>query len=143
MFVCLVLFTVIAAVTVLKHVTDLEMLVLTVLDNTVLGACLLLLRNIGSDTATQITAAMLLFGKTILSMFLDVSKEGGVEAMEVSWRYLKYMCYSLVILYVIYFFGDRIGSCISDFVNAKSNQIREIAMGEKLPAVSRIFLCFE
>ena len=60
MFVCLILFTVIAAVTVLKHVTDLEALVLTVLDNTVLGACILLLRNIGSDTATQITAAMLL-----------------------------------------------------------------------------------
>ncbi len=59
MFACLFLFTIIAAVTVLKQVTDLETLVLTILDNTVLGACLLLLRNIGSDNATQITAAML------------------------------------------------------------------------------------
>ncbi len=53
-----------------------------------------------------VMAVMLLGGKTLLLMFLDVSKEGGVEALAVAWKYLRYMSYCLVILYVIYVYRN-------------------------------------
>ena len=59
MFVCLILFAVIAAISVLNYVVDLETLVFAIMDNTMLGACILLLKNIGSENANQITAAVL------------------------------------------------------------------------------------
>ncbi len=80
-----------------------------------------------------VAVLMLLFGKTILSMFLDVSKEGGVEAMEVGWRYLKYMCYSLVILYVIYVYRNvlpAMGISIWSMIGGIAEFCARVGMGK-------------
>lgn len=48
-----------------------------------------------------------------------------------------------IILNIMYFFCDGGGVSAADSTDAQSNQIREIAMGEKFRAVSRIFLRLE
>ena len=77
-------------------------------------------------------AAMLLFGKNILTMFLDVSKEGGAEAMAVAWRYLKIMSYWMVILYVIYVYRNvlpAMGISIWSMIGGIAEGLVRVGMG--------------
>lgn len=78
---------------------------------------------------------MLLGGKTLLLMFLDVSKEGGAEALEVAWRYLKIMSYFLVILYVIYVYRNvlpAMGISIWSMIGGVVEGIIRVGMGKFL-----------
>jgi len=79
-----------------------------------------------------VMAAMLLFGKNILTMFLDVSKEGGAEAMAVAWRYLKIMSYWMVILYVIYVYRNvlpAMGISIWSMIGGIAEGLVRVGMG--------------
>lgn len=49
-----------------------------------------------------VSAVILLFGKYLLMLFLDTSKEGAPYALEVGWKYLWIMALCLAILYIIY-----------------------------------------
>ena len=79
-----------------------------------------------------IMIALLLGGKILLSMFLDASQEGGTEALEVAWNYLKLMSYSLVILYVIYVYRNvlpAIGISIWSMIGGAFEGIVRVGMG--------------
>lgn len=82
-----------------------------------------------------VMAVMLLGGKTLLLMFLDVSKEGGLEALAVAWKYLKYMSYCLVILYVIYVYRNvlpAMGISIWGMLGGILEGIIRVGMGKLL-----------
>lgn len=82
-----------------------------------------------------VMAVMLLGGKTLLLMFLDVSKEGGPEALAVAWKYLKYMSYCLVILYVIYVYRNvlpAMGISIWGMLGGILEGIIRVGMGKLL-----------
>lgn len=49
-----------------------------------------------------ISSIILVFGKFLLMLFLDVSKEGGSFALSIGWKYLWIMALCLAILYIIY-----------------------------------------
>lgn len=82
-----------------------------------------------------VMAVMLLGGKTLLTMFLDVSQEGGTEALAVAWKYLKYMSYCLVILYVIYVYRNvlpAMGVSIWSMLGGILEGIIRVGMGKFL-----------
>ncbi len=82
-----------------------------------------------------VMAVMLLGGKALLTMFLDVSKEGGQEALAVAWKYLRYMSYCLVILYVIYIYRNvlpAMGISIWSMLGGILEGIIRVAMGKLL-----------
>ena len=75
-----------------------------------------------SLTSLAVTAVALIFGRYLLMLFLDVSEEGGPEALEVAVKYLNVMACCLIILYLIYVFrhvlqsmGNSVWSLISGF----------------------------
>lgn len=73
-------------------------------------------------TSFIVTAVALAFGRYLLMLFLDVTKEGGPEALEIAVKYLNVMACCLIILYLIYVFrhvlqsmGNSVWSLISGF----------------------------
>ena len=49
-----------------------------------------------------VSAIILVFGKSMLQLFLDVNEKGGMEALEIGWHYLWIMALCMAILYIIY-----------------------------------------
>ena len=69
-----------------------------------------------------ISFIILLFGKQMLMLFLDVTEKGGTQAMEIAWRYLWIMALWLAVLYIIYVYrsilqavGISLWSMVSGF----------------------------
>ncbi len=69
-----------------------------------------------------ISVIILLFGKQMLMLFLDVTEKGGTQAMEIAWHYLWIMALWLAVLYIIYVYrsilqavGISLWSMISGF----------------------------
>jgi len=56
--------------------------------------------------SVAVAVFILLAGKALLQMFLDTSKDGGAEALEIAWRYLFNMSVCLPILYIIYVYRN-------------------------------------
>ena len=77
---------------------------------------------IGIGMALTVGGAMVLFGRQLLSLFIDSGEAGSVEALAISHRYLMTMSASLIILYLIFAYrsalqsvGSSIPSLISGF----------------------------
>lgn len=49
-----------------------------------------------------ISVVILLFGKAMLQLFLDISEQDGMKALQIGWHYLWIMALFLSILYLIY-----------------------------------------
>ncbi len=73
-------------------------------------------RGIGTAVKMSIMAALaisalaLAFGKHMLRLFLDVSEEGGPEALEIGWYYLAVIAALLVILYLLHLYRNILQS---------------------------------
>ena len=61
-------------------------------------------------SAIIVTVIVVLTGKYLLQIFIDLSKEGGSEALAVGMKYLYYMIGFLVILYPIYVYRNVLQS---------------------------------
>ncbi len=59
-------------------------------------------------SALIVSAFVFLTGKYLLQLFLDVSKEGGPEALAIGTKYLFYMAASLSVLYLIYVYRNAL-----------------------------------
>ena len=77
---------------------------------------------IGIGMAVVVGAFMLLFGRQLLSLFIDHTETGSQEAVGIGYHYLTIMSLSLIILYLIYVYrsilqamGSSIPSMISGF----------------------------
>lgn len=77
---------------------------------------------IGIGMAVVVGACMLLFGRQLLSLFIDRAEVGSQEAIGIGYHYLTIMSLSLIILYLIYVYrsilqgmGSSIPSMISGF----------------------------
>ena len=77
---------------------------------------------IGIGMAAAVGAGTFLFGRQILSLFIDQAEAGSPEAIGIGFRYLSLMSASLCILYLIYVYrsilqamGSSIPSMISGF----------------------------
>ena len=73
-------------------------------------------------TSLIVTSVILLIGKYLPGLFLDMSEEGSAEALSVAVKYLNVMACCLIILYLIYVFrnvlqamGNSLWSMISGF----------------------------
>lgn len=62
-----------------------------------------------------VSVIALVFGKPMLSMFLDVTKEGGTEAMAVAWRYLFCLALFLSVLYLIHIYRNALQAIGTSF----------------------------
>ena len=78
--------------------------------------------GIGIGMALVIGGAMALLGRQLLSLFIDSTEVGSVEALAIGHRYLMTMSSALIILYLIYAYrsalqsmGSSIPSMISGF----------------------------
>jgi len=49
-----------------------------------------------------ISAVILVFGKSMLQLFLDITEKDGMKALEIGWHYLWIMALCMAILYIIY-----------------------------------------
>ena len=52
--------------------------------------------------ASIVSCIVFIFGRQLIGIFLDGSMEGALEAIEVAWRYLRFMAICMSILYLIY-----------------------------------------
>lgn len=73
--------------------------------------------------ASIVGSIIFIFGKQLAGIFLDGSMEGAAEAIEVAWRYLRFMAICMNILYLIYVYrkvlqgmGNAIWSMISGMI---------------------------
>lgn len=78
--------------------------------------------GIGIGMALVVGALMVLLGRPLLSLFIDHTEAGSVQALEISHRYLMTMSACLIVLYLIYAYrsvlqsmGSSIPSMISGF----------------------------
>lgn len=55
-----------------------------------------------------IAVALITTGKYILRMFIDINEAGGIEALEIAWRYLFIMLILLPILYLIHIYRNAL-----------------------------------
>ena len=74
-------------------------------------------------TALAISAAMFLFGRGILSLFISAGEAGANEVLDVAVKYLRYMAAVLFVLYFLYVYrsalqgmGDTVIPMLSGFV---------------------------
>ncbi len=73
--------------------------------------------------ASIVGGIVYIFGKQLAGIFLDGSMEGAAEAIEVAWRYLRFMAICMSILYLIYVYrtvlqgmGNAVWSMISGMI---------------------------
>jgi len=69
-------------------------------------------RGVRSAAVLCVVAALIImcvvfvFGKQLIALFLDSTKEGAIEAAEISWHYLVNMALCLIVLYLIYVYRN-------------------------------------
>ncbi len=83
--------------------------------------------------AVIVMVIMLLFGQNILQLFLNVSEEGGREALAIAWRYLFNMSLCLILLYVIYVYRNvlqAMGTSIWSMASGMLEFVARVAMGK-------------
>ncbi|MBR3847795.1 MAG: MATE family efflux transporter [Oscillospiraceae bacterium] len=73
--------------------------------------------------ASIVGGIALIFGRQLIGVFLDGSMEGALEAIEIAWRYLRFMAICMNILYLIYPYrkvlqgmGNAVWSMISGMI---------------------------
>lgn len=84
-------------------------------------------------SAVVVMALVFAFGKYMILIFLDVSKEGGAEAFGVAWKYLLYMSCFLVVLYLIHVFRNAfqgIGNSFWSMVSGCAELVVRVGMGK-------------
>ena len=76
----------------------------------------------GIGMAVVVGAVMAVFGRPLLSLFIDQAEVGSAEALNIGHQYLMTMSSALIILYLIYVYrsalqsmGDSVSSLISGF----------------------------
>ena len=85
--------------------------------------------------AVFVMILVLLFGKYMLMLFLDTKMEGGTEALEIGWQYLRLMAYGLVILYSVYVYRNvlqAIGISSWSLISGISEFLVRVIMGKVL-----------
>jgi Na+-driven multidrug efflux pump len=60
--------------------------------------------TIGLSISTAISVVMILFGKHVVSLFIDKANESSGEVLDVAYNYLFVMCLALFILYLLHIF---------------------------------------
>ena len=77
---------------------------------------------VGIGMAVVVGAVMAVFGRPLLSLFIDQAEVGSAEALNIGHQYLMTMSSALIILYLIYVYrsalqsmGDSVSSLISGF----------------------------
>ena len=91
---------------------------------------------IGIFTSLLISLLMFVFGKDILSLFISLEDEGGFEALEIAFNYLKIMSTFLPVLYLIHIIRSTIqgmGNTILPMVSGISELIMRISASFILP----------
>ena len=80
-----------------------------------------------------VAVVMLVFGKYLLQSFLDVNREGGVQALDVAWRYLSIMTAFMPVLYLIYIYKNVLqaaGISVWSMVSGVTEFIVRVIMGK-------------
>lgn len=80
-----------------------------------------------------VAVVMLVFGKYLLQSFLDVNREGGVQALDVAWRYLSIMTAFMPVLYLIYIYKNVLqaaGISVWSMVSGITEFIVRVIMGK-------------
>lgn len=84
-------------------------------------------------SAVVVMGIVFAFGKYMIMIFLDVSAEGGAEAFSVAWKYLLYMSYFLVVLYLIHVYRNAfqgIGNSFWSMVSGCAELVVRVGMGK-------------
>jgi len=85
--------------------------------------------------AVFVMILVLLFGRYMLMLFLDTDMEGGQEALEIGWNYLKLLAYGLVILYSVYVYRNvlqAVGISSWSLISGISEFFIRVIMGKVL-----------
>ncbi len=83
--------------------------------------------------AVIVMVIMLSFGQNILQLFLNVSEEGGKEALGIAWRYLFNMSLWLILLYVIYVYRNvlqAMGTSVWSMASGILEFVARVGMGK-------------
>ena len=82
-----------------------------------------------------VAIAMLVFGRNLLGLFLDVKKEGGMQALSVAWKYLSIMMMFMPILYLIYIYKNVLqaaGISVWSMASGVTEFIVRVIMGKAI-----------
>lgn len=82
--------------------------------------------------ASIVGTIVLIFGKNLIGIFLDGSMEGASEAIEVAWRYLRFMAICMNILYLIYPYRkvlQGMGNAIWSMISGAVECVIRVGMG--------------
>ena len=89
-------------------------------------------------TSALITLLMVTCGRWILSLFIDISQEGGPDAMQIGLRFLLIMSLCLPILYVLHIVRSCIqgmGNTVIPMISGFAEFIMRTASALFLPAL--------
>jgi len=84
-------------------------------------------------SAIVVMLVVFAFGKNLIQIFLDVSADGGAEAFRVAWKYLLYMSYFMIVLYLIYVFRtvlQGMGNSFWSMVSGVGELVMRVFLGK-------------